>query len=51
MKCRLKNVECEWAGSITLFGCKEFDETEGMYKYTYCYNDGINRDPTKCNKI
>jgi hypothetical protein len=50
--CKLngRNVECEYAGEITYFGSKEFGEKEGMHKCTYCYNDSIGRDPSKCNK-
>ena len=50
MKCLYKNVECEYAGVITTFGCKELGEKEGMHKHPYCYNDSIGRDVTKCNK-
>ena len=51
MKCRFKNVECEHAGEIVTFGCKEFGEKEGMHKHTVCYDDTIGRDVTKCSKV
>ena len=48
MMCKYKNRECEYAGELITCGCKEFGEPEGFHEYTYCYNDGINRDYTKC---
>ena len=50
MICKIKNVECEHAGVITTFGCKEMGEPEGRHDTPVCYNDQINRDPTKCNR-
>ena len=50
MKCLRKNIECEWAGSLTMEGCKELGEEEGIYTYPLCYNDSIERDYTKCKK-
>ena len=48
MYCRFKNRECEHAGQMTIAGCKEFGEQEGLHKYTVCYNDAIGRKYWEC---
>lgn len=48
MKCRIKDVECEHAGTLVYYGCKEFGEREGRHECGICYNDKIGRDISKC---
>ena len=48
MKCLMKNRECPHAGRMIVEGFPEWGEKEGLREYTVCYNDEINRDPTKC---
>lgn len=50
-KCKYKNVECEYAGSLTTKGCKFLDDPdEDFHNYTICYNNEIDRDLTKCKR-
>ena len=51
MKCLRKNIECEWAGILTMEGCKELGEKECLHTYPLCYDDSIERDYTKCKKV
>lgn len=50
MKCLRKNIECEYAGILTMEGCKEWGEKEGTYKYPICYDTSIGGDYTKCKR-
>jgi hypothetical protein len=48
MFCRFRNRECECAGQLTMAGYKELGEAEGLYRYTICYNDAIQRKYWEC---
>ena len=48
MYCRFRNKECKHAGQLTMAGCKELGEPEGLVKYTICYNDAIQREYWEC---
>lgn len=50
MYCRFKEVECKWAGECKVAGVPEWGEKPGIFAYTICYNDAINRDVTRCFK-
>ena len=48
MFCRFRNRECKHTGQLTIAGCKELGEIEGLYRYTICYNDAIQRKYWEC---
>lgn len=48
MFCRFRNRECKHAGQLTIEGCVELGEAEGLHKYTICYNDAIHRKYWEC---
>ena len=41
-------MECPHAGKLTYMGDPLFGETPGLHEETICYNDEIDRNPSKC---
>ena len=41
-------MECPHAGKLTYMGDPLFGETPGLHEETICYNDEIDREPSKC---